>query len=229
MFSITWHQRPVCDDRYKKLSVLESGTAPATTVSTPVCTTWCYNWVSISSTTPHPDSTLSRLNTPSDIISLNVFLKFIDLRTIKSCFRIILQLLFCCSPVVRSENLNLEQNYGLVLSTLDIFESINVQRAFWKCIGISKSLVLLFSKTVWKYISFAFAYTFYFFSFSCFKSNFLSGTQQCYATVLSYVCKDETFSTFCHILFTFCSSWPMRLGFDRHTWKGQERAERKQS
>lgn len=113
----------MCDDQYKKLSVLESGTAPTTTVSTSVYTTWCYNWVSISSTTRHPDSTLSRLNTPSDIISLNVFLKFIDLRTIKSCFRTALQLLFCfsCSPLVRTENLNLEQNYGLVLSSLDIF------------------------------------------------------------------------------------------------------------
>lgn len=158
----------MCDDQYKKLSVLESGTAPATTVSTSVYTTWCYNWVSISSTTRHPDSTLSRLNTPSDIISLNVFLKFIDLRTIKSCFRTTLQLLFCfsCSPLVRTENLNLEQNYGLVLSSLDIFEPINVQRAFWKCIGISKPFVFLFSKTVWKYTSFVFAYAFYFFFFS---------------------------------------------------------------
>ena len=212
----------MCDDQYKKLSVLESGTAPATTVSTSVYTTWCYNWVSISSTTRHPDSTLSRLNTPSDIISLNVFLKFIDLRTIKSCFRTTLQLLFCfsCSPLVRTENLNLEQNYGLVLSSLDIFEPINVQRAFWKCIGISKPFVFLFSKTVWKYTSFVFAYAFYFFFFSCFKSNFLSDTQQCcHATVFSYVCKDETFSTFCHILFTFCPYWPIRLGFDKYTWK----------
>lgn len=65
---------------------------------------------------------------------------------------------------------------------------------------------------------------FFFVFFSCFKSNFLSGTQQRYATVLSYVCKDETSSRVNALL---CPYWSVRLGFDRHTCKGH--AERKQS